>query len=82
MLKKSLLTIALLAALSATAQAGATISDKYHWPNGASAQYTTSSQRNARSAFAYDRGASVAGPAAIAIEDRSPWRYHGGPKSQ
>ncbi|OKO91240.1 hypothetical protein AC629_03270 [Bradyrhizobium sp. NAS80.1] len=83
MLKKSLLTIALLAALSATAQAGATISDKRYWPNEAraSAQYTTSSQRNASSAFAYDRGASVSGPATIAIEDRSPWRYHGGPKS-
>src|SRR5262245_50681124 len=80
MLKKSLLSIALLAALSVSAQAGSTISDKSYWPSEArrtTQAGATISQRDLGSAFAYDRPASeyrpsVGGPA------RS---YQGGPKS-
>jgi hypothetical protein len=85
---KSLLTIAFLlpfAALSAaTAHAGSTITDKGYWPNEArrSTQYTGSAQDRVNSAFAYDRGISTAAPAAGPYEDRSAWRYQGGPKSR
>jgi hypothetical protein len=81
---KSLLTISFVAALSATAQAGSTITDKSYWPNEArrSAQYSGFAQDRARSAFAYDRGAPILAPTAGLNEDRSPWRYHGGPKSR
>ncbi len=87
MLKKSLLAISLLlplAALSATAHAGATITDRSYLPNEArgSVQSAASSQGGVNAAFAYDRGGSIAAPATIAIGDRSPWQYHGGPKSR
>ncbi|MET4384911.1 hypothetical protein ABIB73_000646 [Bradyrhizobium sp. F1.4.3] len=87
MLRKSLLTISFLlplAALSATAQAGSTITDKSYWPNEArqSARYTGFPQDRASSAFAYDRGATIVAPATGANEDRSAWRYQGGPKSR
>jgi hypothetical protein len=86
MLKKSLFTISLLlplAALSATAQAGSTITDKSYWPNEArrSAQHTGFAQDRVSSAFAYDRGAPIVAPAPGLNQDRSPWRYQGGPKS-
>ncbi|MEH2611134.1 NrsF family protein [Bradyrhizobium sp. AZCC 1693] len=87
MLKKSLLTISFLlplAALSATAQAGSTITDKSYWPNEArrSAQYPGFAQDRVSSAFAFDRGAPTWLPATGVNQDRSPWRYQGGPKSR
>ena len=83
MLKKSLLTITVLAALSATAQAGSMISDKSYWPS--EARQTTQAatavwRRDANSAFAYDRSASESQPSPIA--GGVGWRYQGGPKSQ
>jgi hypothetical protein len=86
MSRKHLLEISLLLpliAVSATAHAGSTISDKSYWPSEArqSAQIrTVGSQRDLNSTFAYDPAAGVqpttspngAGPA---------WHYQGGPKS-
>lgn len=83
MLTKSLLAITLLAALSAGAQAGATISDKRYWPSEAR-QGTQSgaavSQRDLSSAFAYDREflQPAVGPRAGAPR----WRYERSPKSR
>jgi hypothetical protein len=87
MLKKSLLTISFLlplAALSATAQAGSTITDKNYWPNeaGRSAQSPVYAQDPGRSAIVYDRGARIVAPTMGAIEDRSASRYQGGPKGR
>jgi hypothetical protein len=81
MLKKSLLTITLLAALSATAHAGSTISDKSYWPSEArqTTQAATTVQRRVNSAFAYDRSALDFNPSQIASS--YGWRYQGGPKS-
>ena len=82
MLKKSLLTITLLAALSATAQAGSTISDKSYWPSEARQTASTAtvvSRRDLNSAFAYDRSASESLPSPSA--GGTPPRYQGGPKS-
>jgi hypothetical protein len=85
MFRKSLLTISFLlplAAMTATAHAGSTITDKSYWPNEVrrSAPYTSSAQDRVNSAFAYDRGVSAASPAADS--DRSARRYQGGPKSR
>jgi len=88
MLKKSVLTFSLLLPLttiSATANAGATISDKNYWPSEArqSAQSrTVSSQRDFNSALAYDRATSSLQPAANANDGTSAWHYQGGPKSR
>jgi len=81
MFTKSLLAIAVLAALSASAQAGSTISDRSYWPNEAR-QSTQSnvSQRGPASAFAYDRELP-AQPATSPTVGASGWRYQGGPKS-
>jgi hypothetical protein len=85
---KSLLTISLLlplVAISATAHAGSTISDRSYWPNEArqSVQATTvGSQRDLNSAFAYDREPSRLQPATNQNESGSVWRYQGGPKSR
>ena len=84
MLKKSLLTISFvlpLAALSATANAGSTITDKSYWPNEArrSAQSAIYAQDPGRSAIVYDRRGPIVAPA---IEDRSAGRYQGGPKGR
>jgi hypothetical protein len=87
MLTKRLLTISLLlplVAISATAYAGSTISDKSYWPNEArrSAQTTTAgSQRDSNSVFAYEPAALRLQPAASPNVDGSAWRYQGGPKS-
>lgn len=86
MLKKTLLTMLLLlpmAALSATAQAGSTITDRSYWPNEArrSAQSPIYAQDPGRSAIVYDGRAAVVAPAMSAMEDRSAQRYQGGPKS-
>lgn len=85
MLKRHLFTISLLlplVAISATAHAGSTITDKSYWPSEArrSAQIKTDgSQSEVSSAFAFDRGASRLQPATNA-NDRG-WHYQGGPKS-
>jgi hypothetical protein len=88
MLKNSLLTLSLLlplTAISATANAGATISDTRYWPSEArqSAQSrTVSPQSDLNSAFAYDRTTSSLQPAANANDAASAWHYQGGPKSR
>jgi hypothetical protein len=88
MLKNSLLTFSLLlplTAISATANAGATISDTRYWPSEArqSAQSrTVSSQSDLNSALAYDRATSSLQPAANANDGTSAWRYHSGSKSR
>ena len=87
MLKISLLTFSLLlplTAISATANAGVTISDARYWPSEArqSAQSrAVSPQGDLSSAFAYDRASSSLQPAANANDGTSAWRYQGGPKS-
>jgi hypothetical protein len=89
---KHLLTISLLlpfVAISATAQAGSTITDKSYWPSEARrsaqspvhAQSPVYAQDPGRSAIVYDRGARIVAPTIGAIEDQSAWRYQGGPKS-
>ncbi len=85
MLTKSLLAITLLAAFSASAQAGSTISDRSYWPDEAkqTAQArTTVPQRSPYSAFAYDRGTLVYQSATPPMAGESSWRYQGGPKSR
>ena len=83
MLTKSFLAIALLAVLSASANAGSTISDKSYWPSEAR-QATQSraaiSQRDLSFAFAhYPRPLQ---PAAAPTAGASGWHYQGGPKSR
>jgi hypothetical protein len=73
-----------LVAVSATANAGSTISDKNYWPSEArqSAQTkTVGSQRDLNSAFAYDLAASRLQPATNPNQAGSAWHYQGGPKS-
>ena len=88
MLAKRLLMISLLlplVAISATAHAASTITDKSYWPSEArqSAQIgTVGSPGNVYSAFAYDGPVSSLQPAANTNDDGSAWRYQGGPKSQ
>ncbi len=88
MLTKRLLKISLLLplmAISATAYAGSTITDKSYWPSEArqSAQTrTVGSQRDLNSAFAYDRAASRLQPAMNPNDGGSSPRYQGGPKSR
>ena len=81
---KHLLTISLLlplAAISATAQAGSTISDKSYWPSEArqSAPITAGSQADLNSAFAYDRTMSSLQPT---TNGALAQRYQGGPKGR
>ena len=86
MLRKHLLKLSLalpLVAISATAYAGSTTSDKSYWPNEArqSAQTRTGgAQSDLNSALAYDRAASPLQPLTN-TSDGSAWCYHGGPKS-
>ncbi len=88
MLTKHLLKISLLlplVAMSATAYAGSTITDKSYWPSEArqSAQTrTVGSQRDLNSSFAYDRAAPRLLPATNPNEGGSFPRYQGGPKSR
>jgi hypothetical protein len=85
---KHLRTISLLlpmVAISATAHAGSTITDKSYWPNEArqGVQNTiTGSHRDSNSAFAYDRPALRQHPAISPNEAGSAWHYQGGPKSR
>jgi hypothetical protein len=86
MLKKILLAVSFLlplAALTAPAQAGSTISDKNYWPSEArrSAQYAAPSQDRLNSAFAYDQGISAVQPGPSAYGRSPAGRYQGGPKS-
>ncbi len=87
MLTKHLLKISLLLplmAISATAYAGSTITDKSYWPSEArrNAYAVTAPQSNPSSAFA----SSVMTPrfqaAPMADEGGNVRRYHGGPKGQ
>jgi hypothetical protein len=83
---KHLLTISLLlplVAISATAQAGSTISDKSYWPSEArqSAPIRAGSQADVNSAFAYDPGTSHVEPATT-NDGGSTWHYQGGPKGR
>jgi|GraSoi2013_100cm_1033763.scaffolds.fasta_scaffold21406_3 hypothetical protein len=86
MLKKHLLKISLLLplmAISATAYAGSTITDKSYRPSEArqSAQNrTVILQSDLSSAFAYDRATSRLQPTPNTNDDGSSPRYHGGPK--
>jgi hypothetical protein len=83
MVTKTVLTITLLAAFSATAHAGSTISDKSYWPSEARRETiagATIPQRDLNSAFAYDRSASQYRAAAPATAGGPAWRYQGGPK--
>jgi hypothetical protein len=82
---KHLLTISLilpLVAVSATAQAGSTITDKSYWPNEARQSPPTHSGSSAGpySAFAYDRAGSSLQPAATG--GGSAPQYQGGPKGR
>jgi hypothetical protein len=80
MLTKRLLTFSLLlplVAISATAHAGSTITDKSYWPSAArpAAHLTTgASQNKSRDAFASST--------TRADENGNAWRYQGGPKYQ
>ena len=83
---KHLLTISLLlplVAISATAQAGSTITDKSYWPNEArqSTPIRAGSQTDLNSAFAYDRPMSRLQPATT-NSGGSAFRYQGGPKGR
>jgi len=74
-----------LVAISATAHAGSTISDKSYWPSEAtqSAQNrTVGSQRDFNSALAYERAPSRLQPATNPSDGGSAGRYQGGPKSR
>jgi hypothetical protein len=71
-----------LVAMSATAYAGSTITDKSYWPSEArqSAYGVTAPQNAPSSAFAYDPAAARLQPAMNAND--GGWRYQGGPRSQ
>jgi hypothetical protein len=74
-----------LVAVSATAHAGSTISDRSYWPSEArqSAQSrTVASPSDLNSALAYDQAASRLQPATNSYDRESAWRYQGGPKSR
>jgi hypothetical protein len=75
--------LASLVAMSATANAGATISDKRYWPNevgpGAYRSVDTT-QRVPRNAYAAI-GRIAASAAAPAPAEEDTWHYSGGPKS-
>ena len=82
---KHLLTMSLLlplVAVSATAQAGSTITDKSYWPNEArqSTPIKAGSQADPYSAFAYDRATSRLEPTTAG--GGSGFRYQGGPKGR
>jgi hypothetical protein len=81
MLKKTLIAISLMSpllAISATAHAGSTITDKSYWPSAAR-QSAQAPHGGLDSALAYDRPASSLQPAANANNAGSAWRYQGGP---
>ncbi|MEH2508300.1 MULTISPECIES: hypothetical protein [unclassified Bradyrhizobium] len=82
---KHLLTMSLLlplVAISATAQAGSTITDRSYWPNEArkSTPIRSASQTDPYSAFAYDRATFRQEPTTAG--GASGFRYQGGPKGR
>jgi hypothetical protein len=82
---KHLLTISILlplVAVSATAQAGSTITDKSYWPNEArqSTPIAAASQSDPYAALAYDQAAPRFAP--VTAEGGSGFRYQGGPKGR
>lgn len=87
-INKCLLAFSILAPLvvaSATAHAGLTASDRRYLPNEAAEAApagTVAAQRDPMSAFGYDQGAGRVQPASVLDAARTPWRYHGGPKSR
>jgi hypothetical protein len=88
MLTKHLFAISLtlpLVAVSATAYAGSTISDRSYWPSEARQSVqtrTVNSPSDLNSSFAYYREPSRLQPATNPNEAGSAWRYQGGPKSR
>jgi hypothetical protein len=83
---KHLLTMSLvmsLVAVSATARAGSTISDRSYWPSEArqSTPFRSELQPAVASAFAYDRTTLTLQPAIINGEGSSR-PYQGGPKGR
>ena len=85
---KRILAISLLLplmAISATAHAGSTITDKSYWPSEVrqSAQNAPAGSRSDfTSAFAYGGPVSSLQLAANASDGGSTWRYEGGPKGR
>jgi hypothetical protein len=88
MLAKRLSTISLLlplVAISATAYAGSTITDKSYWPGETRQNMqnrTVGSQGDLDSYFAHDRTLSRLQPATNTIGSGSARIYQGGPKSR
>jgi hypothetical protein len=87
MTNKHLLTISLvvpLVAISATAQAGSTISDKSYWPSVArqTAPLRAATQADVNAAFAYDRATSSLRSATNAFGGEAARPYLGGPKGR
>jgi hypothetical protein len=88
MSKKHILKISVLLplmAISATAYAGSTITDKSYWPSEARQSGQTGavvSPSGLNSAFAYDRAASRLQPAMNTSDGGFSPRYQGGPKSR
>jgi hypothetical protein len=72
-----------LMAVSATAQAGSTISDRSYWPSEArqSTPHQADLERGVNSAFAYDSTNSAPQPAMTNVEGWSR-PYQGGPKGR
>lgn len=69
-----------LVAISATARAGSTITDRSYWPNEArpaANSQATMARGAARDAFA---SSSMTAPLQVGAASNA-WRYHGGPKS-
>jgi hypothetical protein len=87
MLTKRFLTISLLlplVAISATAHAGSTITDKSYWPSAARPAVHSeigAAQNGPCDAFASSSMTAPREPAATEVEGANTWRYHGGPKS-
>jgi hypothetical protein len=87
MLTKRFLTISLLlplVAISATAHAGSTITDKSYRPSAArpAAHSEASIAHNGpRDTFASSGMTAPGQPAAITVDGANTWRYHRGPKS-
>ena len=82
MLTKSLLAITLLAMLSASAQAGSTISDKSYWPNEARRSTQSTTVGSPSDIYAYEPAGRRLGPAANPNAAESAMRYQGGPKGR
>jgi hypothetical protein len=84
MLKKHLLKISVvlpLVAMSATAYAGSTITDKSYWPNEAR-QSAPGRAGDVYSAFAYDRTAPRLQAGTTTTGAEPTGRYQGGPKGR